>query len=155
MKDHDSNETVFGSSGAETGDTAAGREERTYGRPVRRFALAGIGALAAACDSAEQTFDRLVDRGEQAQSDLQDRGDVVRRRNARAGGKMREYVRDAVDSVFENLNLPNKTDVDTINVKLNVLTRKIEDLQMQSTMPNAPVDEPGLPPVPPDAGPAT
>jgi hypothetical protein len=36
-----------------------------------------------------------------------------------------------MDVFLNRVNLPSKGDVDTINVKLNILTRKLDDLQMQ------------------------
>jgi hypothetical protein len=65
---------------------------------------------------------------------------------------MREYFRSAMDSFLDSLNVPSKTDVDTINVKLNILTRKLDDLQM-GRAPGAPSGQPDIgattPPEPP------
>jgi hypothetical protein len=55
-----------------------------------------------------------------------------------------------MDSVFEGLNVPSKSDVDALNLKLNVLTRKIDDLQMQAVRGEEPAAES---PSPPPAGP--
>jgi hypothetical protein len=34
-----------------------------------------------------------------------------------------------MDAFLDTINVPNKADVDTINVKLNILSRKLDDLQ--------------------------
>lgn len=114
--------------------------------PARRLFLAGLGAIAEACDEANQRFEHYVDRGQVVQERWQDRADDVRRQNARAGGKMREYFRGAMDVFLDTFNVPSRTDVDTINVKLNILTRKIDDLQMQGMEAAATRTAPSTPP---------
>lgn len=116
---------------------------------ARRVMLAGLGAAALAFDTAEDTFDRLVDRGQQVQDDLEERA-----REARSGRLIRRTrlgsaFRNAMDAFLDTLAIPNKADVDTINVKLNILTRKIDDLQMDQVMegssPGARTNPPGMP----------
>lgn len=116
---------------------------------AKRVMLAGLGAVAMACDTAEDTFDRFVDRGQQVQSDLEERA-----REARSGRLMRRTrlgnaVRNAMDAFLDSVSIPNKADVDTINVKLNILTRKIDDLQMEqvtgNVSPGATANPPGMP----------
>lgn len=109
----------------------------TFGGPVeqaegatKRVVLAGIGAVATACDTAEDAFDRLVRRGQRVQNEWSQRADDIRRQNAGAGARARDYFRGAMDTFLNSLNVPNKGDVDTINVKLNILSRKLDDLQM-------------------------
>lgn len=123
--------------------------------PARRVFLAGLGAIAEACDEANQRFERYVDRGQTVREQWQDRADDVRRQNARAGGKMREYFRGAMDVFLDTFNVPSRTDVDTINVKLNILTRKIDDLQMQGMDTPAAQAEPAPPPPVGDEPPVT
>jgi polyhydroxyalkanoate synthesis regulator phasin len=98
---------------------------------VRRLTLASVGAVASAYDAANDTFERFVDRGEQVQRELQDRRDDVRRQNAWANRRFGDFLRSSMDVFLNRVNLPSKGDVDTINVKLNILTRKLDDLQMQ------------------------
>jgi polyhydroxyalkanoate synthesis regulator phasin len=99
---------------------------------TERFFQASIGAMATACDTAEEQFNRFADRGQRVQEEWQDRANGVRQRNAGARNRMRDYFRGAMDMVLDTFNVPSRTDVDTVNVKLNILTRKIDDLQMQS-----------------------
>lgn len=117
--------------------------------PARRALLAGIGAIAFACDTAEETFDRFVNRGERLQSELQERVDEVRQQNAGARGRVDQYYRTAVDALLDRANLPSKADLDTINVKLNVVSRKLDDLQMQNVKDTTEVPPASTPPSPP------
>lgn len=128
-------------------DMAGGRVEQIEGT-VKRLALAGVGAMASAYDVANETFDRFVDRGEQVQRDLQDRTDDMRRQNARANRRFGDFLRSSMDVFLNRVNLPSKGDVDTINVKLNILTRKLDDLQMQQVRQARP-GQTGTSPTPP------
>jgi poly(hydroxyalkanoate) granule-associated protein len=128
------------------------------GGPARRLVLAGIGAVASVVDTAEQSFDQFVERGEQVRSEWRDRADEVRHQNVGARGRVRDYFRTAMDTFLDGINVPNKADVDTINVKLNILSRKLDDLQIQQvrvTNPGQPETPPGEAVPPPDTDMAT
>lgn len=132
---------------AVSGDISGGPVEQIEGT-VKRLALAGVGAMASCYDAASETFDRFVDRGEQVQRELQDRTDDMRRQNTRANRRFGDFLRGSMDVFLNRVNLPSKGDVDTINVKLNILTRKLDDLQMQQVR-QARSGQPGTTPTPP------
>lgn len=98
---------------------------------ARRVILAGLGAAALAVDTAEDTFNRFVDRGQQVQEELEERAREARHGRMMRRGRLGYAFRNAMDAFLDTLSVPNKADVDTINVKLNILTRKIDDLQME------------------------
>ena len=131
-------------------DTVTESEEvtREPGSIAERVMLASIGVVASACDTAEERFDRFVNRGQQARDDLQSRSEDVRRQNWRARNRARDYFRGAMDMVLDTFNVPSRTDVDTINVKLNILTRKLDDLQIQPS--DRAAGTPASPPVAPE-----
>jgi polyhydroxyalkanoate synthesis regulator phasin len=117
---------------------AAGDDGQTR-NSIERMVLAGIGVVATALDTAEERFDQYVERGAQIREELQEKRDGVRRQNWDARNRARDYFRNMMDLVLDAFNVPSGTDVDTINVKLNILTRKLDDLQMQtSESPSAP-----------------
>jgi polyhydroxyalkanoate synthesis regulator phasin len=97
---------------------------------AERLVLAGIGAVASALDRAEQQFDHYVDRGKEVRDELQERGEEIRQQRWTARSRARDCFRGTMDLVLDTLNVPSRTDVETINVKLNILTRKLDDLQM-------------------------
>jgi poly(hydroxyalkanoate) granule-associated protein len=98
---------------------------------VERVWLAGMGAVARTCDIADDQFNRFVRRGEAVREEMRDRAHELRRSNEGTRMRVRDYFRQTMDTVLDGFNVPNKTDVDTINAKLNILTRKIDDLQIQ------------------------
>ena len=99
---------------------------------ARKVVLAGIGAVASACDTAEETFNRFADRGAQVQAGFQERVDEAREQNQGARTRFSDYVRNGMDVFLNTLNVPSKGDIDTINVKLNILSRKLDDIQMEN-----------------------
>lgn len=137
----------FGTSGVETGDIPSTETPQAEKPAAERMVLAGIGALAEACDNAEGTFNRLANRGQRVQTEWQDRAQEIRQQNQGARYRAREYVRSAMDVFLDGLHVPSKADVDTINVKLNILTRKLDDLQMSA------MTETSVPPEPPASTP--
>lgn len=130
-----------------TGRTPGGPIEQAEDR-ARRFMLAGIGAVATACDTAGQTYDRFADRGARVQQEWQERADEIRQQNMGARSRLGEYLRSGMDVFLNTMNIPSKGDIDTINVKLNIVSRKLDDIQMDRVRQTAPtVDE--EPPSPP------
>jgi poly(hydroxyalkanoate) granule-associated protein len=118
--------------------------------PARRLVLAGIGAAASVVDVAADRFDEFVNRGRQVQDEWQDKADEVRRMNVPTPGRVQESFRTAMDVFLDSLNIPSKGDMDTINVKLNILSRKLDDLQMERVRgKSAGAAEAPKPPAPP------
>jgi len=121
---------------------------------AKRTVLAGIGALASAMDEANQRFEQFVDRGEQVREEWQDKADDIRQQNAGTRSRVRGYLRDAMDTFLNSFNMPSKGDIDTINVKLNILSRKLDELNMTHVHQEmvVPPSEPTTPSPPPPEG---
>ena len=61
-----------------------------------------------------------------------------------ARGRVRDSWRMMMETVLDSFNVPTKTEVDAMNVKLNVMMRKLDDIALQREVePN-----PGQPEVP-------
>lgn len=129
MEEDRADQTAFGASGVERAPIPPPTREPG---PAERMLLAGIGAVATALDEAGEVFDRFVDRGRQVQTEIRDRALDARLQNAAARYHVRDSLRSTMDAFLGMMEVPSKTDVDTINVKLNILTRKIDDLHMQA-----------------------
>ena len=93
-------------SGTAGDEIRAGPIEQIEGS-AKRFVLASIGAVAAACDTAEEQFDRFVSRGQRVQDEWQQRADDVRRQNAGARSRFGDFVRGAMDSFLNGVNVPD------------------------------------------------
>lgn len=126
-------QTTFGTSGVEsTTTTTAAPPPRAPMTPSYVF-LASIGAAATALDEAEAYYDRFVERGRRLQQDWRARANDMQAQSTGTGYRLRDALRSTMDAFLDTMNVPNKGDVDTINVKLNILTRKLDDLQVQTT----------------------
>jgi polyhydroxyalkanoate synthesis regulator phasin len=104
----------------------------------RHVLLAGIGAVALAYNTAGETFMRLVDKGQEVQTEVQNRTEGMKRQNAGTRDRVDHFIRTGMDALLNTLNFPSKADVDTINVKLNMLARKMDDIQLRATMQSQP-----------------
>lgn len=119
---------------------------------AKRTVLAGIGAVAVACDQANERFEQLVERGEQVREEWQGKADDIRQQNAGTRSRVRTYLRDAMDVVLNNFNMPSKGDIDTINVKLNILSRKLDEMNRGPLDDTMVVPPSGAVPPPPPPG---
>jgi poly(hydroxyalkanoate) granule-associated protein len=95
----------------------------------RRIALAGIGAVSVATEVTDEVFSELVKRGEQSREEARDEMRHARARTARRNADAAEFFRARMNDLMDRFNLPSKGDVDSINAKLNILTRKVDEFQ--------------------------
>jgi polyhydroxyalkanoate synthesis regulator phasin len=121
---------------------------------TRSIYLAMLGAVAMAYDGLDETVERLIRRGEELQGDLQGKAQEVSWDAMTRPAKVGESVQMVGRALRDQLDIPSKTEIDAMNVKLNILMRKLDDLTMRSAevAASAP-DEPVTPPH--DAGEAT
>ncbi|GEM_PF-3743588 len=96
---------------------------------ARKLALAGIGAVTVAGELTDEIFTELVKRGEQTREQAVEEFNQMRARNSERRAETTSLVRSRVDSLMNRLNLPSKGDLDSINAKLNILTRKVDEVQ--------------------------
>jgi polyhydroxyalkanoate synthesis regulator phasin len=113
-------------------------EDRWYpGKYTRRLLLAGLGAAVTVVDTAGETVERLIVRGESVSNEWTERVNDMRRDNSGAGERVKDYARTGVNVLLDKVGVPNKGDVDTINMKLNILSRKLDEIQLQQVQPAA------------------
>jgi len=107
---------------------------------TRKILLASLGALALTADEAGEFMDRLVDRGEVAEADIQnlladlrsqgmgsdiDLGKTRQETIKRAGSALDE----SVESILVRLNVPTKTDIENLSKKIHLLNEKVIELK--------------------------
>jgi poly(hydroxyalkanoate) granule-associated protein len=96
---------------------------------LRRIALAGIGAVSVASEVSDEVFSELVKRGEQSREEARDELRQAKARTARRNADAADFFRARMNGLMDRVNLPSKGDVDSINAKLNILTRKMDEFQ--------------------------
>jgi len=124
-----------GTAGASSGSATSNSDTTRAGDSwfpftgVRRIALAGIGAVSVASEVTDEVFSELVKRGEQTREEARDEMRQAKARTATRNADAADFFRARMNDLMDRFNLPSKGDVDSINAKLNILTRKIDEFQ--------------------------
>jgi hypothetical protein len=109
---------------------------------ARNMYLAMLGAIGIFWDGWDDTVNRLVRRGEELQGELQSRAQDAHWETMRPSARMGDSVQMLSRTIRDQLDIPSKSEIDAMNVKLNILMRKLDDLAMRSA------SGPGAPEVP-------
>ena len=118
---------------------------------ARKVVLAGMGAVALTLEEAQEFVEKLVERGEIAETDAQKLMQEVRKRAQRsekeatkvakkaekttkgavkkAEGVLEGALEETVEGVLKGLNVPSKSDVDALSQKIGDLSRKVDALR--------------------------
>jgi poly(hydroxyalkanoate) granule-associated protein len=96
---------------------------------AKRLALASLGAVSLATEMTDELFQQLVKRGEHTKEEVARELHEARERSSTRREDATTYVRSRMDAILNRVNMPSKADVDSINAKLNILTRKIDEVQ--------------------------
>jgi poly(hydroxyalkanoate) granule-associated protein len=111
-------------------------EEEESGRlleAARKVLLAGIGAVALTQETIEDFVSKLVERGEIAEKDGKKLvGEVMekRKKQAEKGTKTAQDEMDKrVETILGRMNVPSKSDIDSLSSKITALTKKVDELK--------------------------
>jgi poly(hydroxyalkanoate) granule-associated protein len=124
----------------EDAQTAASETAGTMLGAARKVLLAGVGAVALTKDEVEDFVGKLVERGEIAQEDGRKLVRDVWARRRTDTEKVGEQVGDQfvkaeavlderVEGILTRLNVPTKTDIDTLSRKISDLSAKVDALK--------------------------
>jgi polyhydroxyalkanoate synthesis regulator phasin len=113
---------------------------------ARNAYLAMLGAVGMLWDGWDDTVNRLVERGEELQGELQSRAQEARWENMRASSRMGDSLQMVTRALRDQLDIPSKSEIDAMNVKLNILLRKLDDLALRT---ETTTDAPEVPVAPP------
>lgn len=100
---------------------------------LRRILMASIGAVALAQEEIEDFVNKMVERGEIADGDARKLvSDVLERRKktVHEGTKKAEEELDKrVESLLARMNIPSKTEIETLSEKITELSHKVDELK--------------------------
>ncbi len=99
---------------------------------VRKMMLATIGAVAIAQEEIEALINRLVERGEIAESDGRKMIHEMRDKRKQKTSKMEDEINKNIKDVLERMNIPTKSDIDEVSQKVTALSKKIDNLKQTS-----------------------
>jgi poly(hydroxyalkanoate) granule-associated protein len=98
---------------------------------ARRVLLASIGAVALAQEEMDEFVNRLVERGEIAEKDgkklIREMMDRRKKETQKAEDRMDRRVKDLLD----RMNVPTKSDIESLSAKISALTKKVEELKKE------------------------
>ncbi len=96
---------------------------------MRRLLHVGVGAVALAQDEVEDLVDKLVQRGEIAESDGKKLiKEFVDRRKA-GTSKLSAEFEQQLEELLGRMNIPSKAEIAALSEKIGELTRKVEELK--------------------------
>ena len=118
---------------------------------ARRVLLTSLGALAMTLDESADFVNKLVERGEVAESDLNrlvteymersnEREEVAAVGRRDTVDKATVALADSVEVILGRLNVPTRTDIDDLSRKIGQLSDKVMTLKQRSAAAEIPAD---------------
>ncbi len=100
---------------------------------TRKILYASIGAVALTQEEVEKFVNKLIERGEIAEKDGRKLIKDMMRKRRRRGEGVESDARSQVDrrmtDILDRMNIPTKSDIDSLNEKITILTEKIDELK--------------------------
>lgn len=98
----------------------------TFYETTRLILLAGVGAVSLAQDEMNNFVDKLVERGEMAETDARKLIKEVSERREKLEQERRAHVRET-----RQQSAATRADVEALNARIAELTRQIDELRQQ------------------------
>ena len=107
-----------------------GKEETNpFVEAVHKVLLASIGVVALAQEEIEDFVNKLIERGEIAEKDGRKLIREVMERRQKETKKAEDQLTKRVEEVLAKMNVPTKSDIDTLGEKVTALTQKVDELK--------------------------
>jgi poly(hydroxyalkanoate) granule-associated protein len=98
---------------------------------ARRVLLASIGAVALAQEEMDEFVNRLVERGEIAEKDGKKLIREMMDRRKKETQKAEDRMDGRVKELLDRMNVPTKSDIESLSAKISALTKKVEELKKE------------------------
>jgi len=110
---------------------------------ARRALLASLGVVACSLEDGNQFIDKLVERGEVAESDIYKMLNDLRSSGQAGEEKASESrksmaakasmaLEDSVEQILNRFNVPTRGDIEALSSKITQLTERIQTLKKQN-----------------------
>ncbi|MCP4168155.1 MAG: poly(hydroxyalkanoate) granule-associated protein [Chloroflexi bacterium] len=107
-------------------------EHNAVFKAARTVLLAAVGTVALGKEEIEAIVNRLVERGEIAEQDGKELvTDLLERHKkdvTKAPDKVEGVLDQRVDSILNRMNVPSKSDVESLSRKIGALSQKVDEL---------------------------
>jgi poly(hydroxyalkanoate) granule-associated protein len=94
--------------------------------PIERILLASLGAISLTKEKAEKLVEELVKKGEVAQKDQPEFVKKLLERGKGTRAEVEKLIEKSMTNVLNRVNLPTKSDIDTLVKKIEGLGKKIK-----------------------------
>lgn len=98
---------------------------------TRKVMLASIGAMAITQDELEDFIQRLVERGEIEEKEGTSLIHELKTKQKQKIDKGEEEIQKRVNQLLKHVDIPTKSDLETLNQKISNLSKKIDDLKRE------------------------
>jgi poly(hydroxyalkanoate) granule-associated protein len=109
---------------------------------ARKALLASLGAAAMTVDEANSFVDKLAERGEMVETDLQKWMSEMRGQGGAAGKGNRpvrtstmsmagKALEESIEVILNRLNVPTKSDIEALSKKISALNQKVNTLMKE------------------------
>ncbi len=95
---------------------------------MKRLMLAGFGAVSIIHEELEHHIDKLVERGEIAEKDREEMMKKMKERREKFMHHRKEFANKHFAEALEHFNVPDKSDIESLNQKIAYLEKKIDEL---------------------------
>jgi poly(hydroxyalkanoate) granule-associated protein len=96
---------------------------------LRKVMLATMGAAVIAQEEVEVLINRLIERGEIAEKDGKKLMHEMMDKRKSKSSQVQDEINRNITDVLERMNIPTRTDFDTLSQKINGLSKKIDELK--------------------------
>ncbi len=109
---------------------------------TRKVVVTAIGFGAFAQEKTGQLLTKLIEQGETAQSDTQQRLQTIAERRAETNARVSQELDRRLGNFLNLFNMPSKADIDELTEKINTLSARIEALTVEAQNAAAETAEP-------------
>jgi poly(hydroxyalkanoate) granule-associated protein len=96
---------------------------------LRKVLLATLGAAVIAQEEIEALVNKLVERGEIAEKDGKKLVHEMMDKRKSKTREVEDEVNKNIKDVLDRMNIPTKSDIDSLSQKIAALSKKIDDLK--------------------------
>lgn len=108
---------------------------------TRKVIVTAVGFGAFAQEQTGRLLTKLVEQGESAQSDTQQRLQEISNRRAETNARVGQELDRRLGSLLNMFNIPSKSDIDELTEKINDISVRIEALNAQANSEAVPTEE--------------
>jgi polyhydroxyalkanoate synthesis regulator phasin len=104
---------------------------------LRKVLLASIGAFALGLEEVEAFLNKLVERGEIAEQDAKNLINEMKSKRKKDAKMAEEEINKRVEEVLKRMNVPTKTDIDSLSKKMTSLSKKLDEMDKSLEEPES------------------